>query len=210
MKIAMGVCAIALLAGCTAENSETTETDTRAVNGSEAAGSSEPSETKTEDSAEPQGDSAKAETAEKVSVACADDELTVFSCKAKNGKQIAVCASEKGVDYRYGKDSAELSLKGKEYFSAAYSGGGEIQLSFDNKGTQYIVFSRIVRTNFEPGEPNNPAISDGVIALSGEKVLNVQVCDDPNVKSVDYDLAAKYLEETDGLFTEETARADPF
>jgi len=145
----------------------------------------------------------------KDSAQCASNEKTIFACKVANGKRVTVCAADSGkVHYRYGGAKAELALQGGKWASVAYSGGGELQMAFENGDTRYIVFSRIVRTNFKEGEPNYPAISDGVIVMRGDKVLSLQSCDDPQLKPADYDLAEKSLPRVDELFTYETSRAD--
>lgn len=141
---------------------------------------------------------------------CMAGEETIFSCKTAADKRIAVCAARGGpVEYRYGAGEPELTVAGGRFASVPYSGGGEAQLAFDNAGTRYVVFSRIVRTNFAPGEPNNPAISDGVMVLQGEKVVSVQVCSDTDPVPVQYDVAARHMEQENELFTEETSRVDP-
>jgi len=143
-------------------------------------------------------------------VACTGSEEAIFSCKVEGGKHLAVCTAESGhVQYRYGDGDAELVLNGGEWARAAYSGGGEAQIAFASKDHRYIVFSRMVRTNFAPGEPNNPAISDGVIVLHNDEVLAVEVCDDPDLLPVQYDAAERALPLADELFTYETGRADP-
>ncbi|WP_298467778.1 hypothetical protein [uncultured Erythrobacter sp.] len=165
----------------------------------------------TEEAAEPAGPSAT-KVAANSSAACSAKEETLFSCTASNGKQIAVCAAGEGrIEYRYGKGDAELVLADPEWASVPYSGGGEAQIAFTNGDTRYIVFSRIVRTNFEPGEPNNPAISDGVIVQRGEKLLNMQACGAGDLKPVDYNVAERLMPQSrNELFTYETGRADPF
>lgn len=145
----------------------------------------------------------------KVKVACVDGEETVFSCKTTSGNDLAVCAGGESVHYRFGKGSPSMSLMGAEWASVAYSGGGEAQIRFANGNTNYIVFSRIVRTNFKPGEPNNPAISDGVIVTRGEEVLGMHTClDDGSTDPINYDLADANIKPADDLFTFETGRAD--
>lgn len=200
----MGVGAIALLAACGPEApaSDGTETEAESASDDTEAADAESAETPEAESEDKAADKAK------VAVACGEGEQTIFSCTVKNGKTIAVCASDKGLDYRYGKDSAELTLSGGAWATVPYSGGGESQIKFSNSGTDYIVFSRIVRTNFEPGEPNNPAISDGVIVQSGDKVLNLQVCT-PGEGGVDVDKLSRTGEPENELFSEATGRADP-
>lgn len=141
---------------------------------------------------------------------CKADEDTIFSCKTAANKRIAVCGIPGGTaEYRYGAGEPELTVAGGRFASVPYSGGGEAQIAFDNAGTRYVVFSRMVRTNFEAGEPNNPAISDGVIVLRGIEAASVVECADAEAVPVQYDIAARHMEKEDELFTEETARADP-
>ncbi|HIF9382734.1 TPA: hypothetical protein ACX6RR_002564 [Photobacterium damselae] len=74
---------------------------------------------------------------------CQTNETESFSCHIKS-KTVSVCiAPNKQLIYRYGKSNkVELELKSDVHFSsAAYSGGGEGRLTFDNKPYQYIVYS---------------------------------------------------------------------
>ena len=204
MRTAVGTLAVVLLAGCNAS-----ETDT------EIAESGKATEAVTEvasekESAKDGGDTAAHGEAEasKPQVACSKEETAIFSCKAGNGKTIAVCAAQVGkVEYRYGKGEAELVAPATGFASVPYSGGGEAQIEAKNGDTSYIVFSRVVRTNFTEGEPNYPEFTDGVIVQRGDQVLNLQVCDDPDAKAVDYDAAERFLTTADDLFTEKTDRA---
>jgi hypothetical protein len=115
------------------------------------------------------------------------------------------------VEYSYGslEQAPELVLSGGKWAAVGYSGGSEAQIEFQNGDTSYVVFSRMVRTNFEPGEPNDPAISDGVIVLRDERVVSVKLC----VGSDSLPISTTELEELipreDELFTYETQRADP-
>lgn len=205
MRFALGTLAVVMLAGCSAS-----ETDT------ETAEAGETTEAATDETSEEESGEAEEETATKgdadapkPQVACSKEETTIFSCKASNGKTIAVCAAEGGkAEYRYGKGEAELVAPATGFASVPYAGGGEAQVEAKNGDTSYIVFSRSVRTNFTAGESNETAFTDGVIVQRGDEVLNLQVCDDPNAKSVDYDAAEKVLTATDDLFSEETGRAD--
>ena len=113
-------------------------------------------------------------------VACGRGERPLFFCEAGR-KQIAVCgvtdeAGKPQAQYRYGSDTAEMVLNGGRFANVPYSGGGESQIEFVNDATRYIVYSRTVRTNFEPGEPNDPAFTDGVMVVRGGKVLSDRQC----------------------------------
>jgi hypothetical protein len=154
--------------------------------------------------------SAAKESAE--GVECKKDEDRIFSCNTDGGKRIAVCATPAGkTEYRFGAAKPELVLTAGQYASVPYSGGGEQQIAFDNGATRYVVFSRMVRTNFTPGEPNDPAISDGVIVLRNDKVLSVLTCGGPDADPmpVQMALADQHMKQQDELFTYETERADP-
>ena len=144
-------------------------------------------------------------------VECASGEAEVFSCKVAGGKRIAICGTGTGrgeAEYRFGDGEPELVLSGGRWASVPYSGGGEAQVAFASGDTRYVVFSRIVRTNFAAGEPNDPAISDGVIVLEDKEVIGIQLCDDPDVAAIDYDLAEAHFPRADDLFSWETDLAE--
>ena len=113
-------------------------------------------------------------------VACGRNERTLFFCEAGR-KQIAVCGvsdanGKPQAQYRYGSDTAEMVLNGGRFANVPYSGGGESQIEFVNDTTRYIVYSRTVRTNFTPGEGNDPKFTDGVMVVRGGKVLSDKQC----------------------------------
>lgn len=141
--------------------------------------------------------------AELIPASCSAEETPIFFCTVKGGKRLSVCGSKEGAaQYRFGdEDAAELVLDGGEFATAPYSGGGEAQIKFEAGDVSYIVYSRVVRTNFEPGEPNNPAITDGVIVLQNGAQIAERTCDGGEVKPIDYDAAEELLPRTDKLFT---------
>jgi hypothetical protein len=142
-------------------------------------------------------------------VGCASEESPIFACKLANGKRVAVCGLSEWIgQYRYGGSKPELVINGADYSHVMYSGGGESQIAFDHRGYRYIVFSRVVRTNFAAGQPNDPAISDGVVILRGKKFVEMQLCNDANVLPVS-GAANVIWEDQQELFTTETVRADP-
>ncbi len=148
--------------------------------------------------------------AEVAGAQCAEGEEAVFSCKLANGKHVSVCGNleTKFAQYRYGAAGKAPDLvwpakaaDGKlDWASVSYSGGGEAQISFARGDTRYVIYSRVVRTNFTAGEPNNPAVEDGVLILKGGKQLADLKCDDGDVKPVDYDRAGKFADKADDLF----------
>ena len=198
-RLTVALASALALASCGGETTETPE---------DAAGSPEASASvpDTEPVAAPADDqSANVRTA----VGCGSKEKVIFSCNTANDKRIAVCSAPGGpVRYRYGAAGSEIELEATGWASVPYSGGGEAQIAFANGNTRYIVFSRVVRTNFEPGEPNDPAISDGVVVLRGDDFLALQQCDDAKVSSVDVNALEALLDRSDDLFTGETTRAE--
>lgn len=142
---------------------------------------------------------------------CKADETPIFACNFADGKQVAVCGlAEGGAEYRFGGEEPELTLFEDVWATVPYSGGGEAQIQFSNGDTNYIVFSRMVRTNFKEGEPNNPAISDGVIVERSGELLSFRVCDGAQEPlPIQYDAANAAMKRVDELFTFETSKADP-
>lgn len=143
---------------------------------------------------------------------CGAGEQTIFSCTMKSGKQASVCVAGDGAarfaQYRFGPANSAAELvwpasaeAGQLAFkSVPYSGGGEAQLSFTRGDTTYVVFSRVIRTNFAPGEPNNPAIEDGIMVLRGDTVLGELACSADVETPINYDLAEKYGEPAEVMF----------
>lgn len=144
---------------------------------------------------------------------CSANEPVIFSCQLKNRKTISVCGTENGAgyktaQYRFGTLGQPPELlwpeaAGKDrltFASAPYSGGGEAQLGFSRGDVTYVVYSRIVRTNFTPGEPNDPAITDGIMVLKGQALATDLICSDSDVAPVDYELASEYADPSDAAF----------
>lgn len=144
-------------------------------------------------------------------VDCHAPEETIFSCPMQGGKHLAVCAPPEGpAQYRFGGSTPELVLTGGQWANTAYSGGGEAQIRFTNGDTGYVVFSRMVRTHFVAGEPNYPAISDGVLVTRGGKFAALRLCEGGQAEMpVQYDAADRAFAQAEELFSDETIRADP-
>ncbi|MGY2173582.1 hypothetical protein [Pseudomonas azotoformans] len=121
---------------------------------------------------------------------CKTQETLLFGCDS-GPKMISVCASRDFsattgyVQYRFGTPGKiELSYpekpsppKGHFWLSStAYSGGGVAHLRFTNHGVTYAVFDRMVRTNFTPGEPNDPEMSEGVVVRPQGKKATRRLC----------------------------------
>lgn len=136
---------------------------------------------------------------------CAPGEEVLFSCQLENRKMASVCGLKNGTgsvvaQYRYGKAGQVPELiwpetdraDRLEFASVPYSGGGEAQLQFRRGDTQYIVYSRVIRTNFAPGEPNDPAIEDGIFVRKAGKPVARHACSDPDVRPINYEKAELY------------------
>lgn len=146
---------------------------------------------------------------------CLADEAVAFSCPMKSGKHVSVCITEsngtKFAQYRFGPPDGPAELvwpvkpdSGRLSFtSVPYSGGGEGQIIFTNGDTTYAVFSRIVRTHFVEGEPNYPAITDGIIVKRGGAVLGELLCmGDQAEMPVNFGLAKEYMDAAPELITD--------
>ena len=122
----------------------------------------------------------------------------------KSGKHASVCVTGVGdaqfAQYRFGQlgrpvelvwpvsaDAGVLALK-----SVAYSGGGEAQISFTRGDTTYVVFSRVIRTNFEPDEPNYPQIDDGIMVRRNGAMLGELLCENVD-RPIDVNLAGQHM-----------------
>jgi hypothetical protein len=67
----------------------------------------------------------------------------------------------------------------------------------------------MVRTNFTEGEPNNPAIRDGVIIMRGGAFVGLRLCEGGQAKMpLNFGAARRAMGEPGALFTDETIRAD--
>lgn len=144
---------------------------------------------------------------------CEPREEIIFSCRLENGKIASVCGTNKGAgavvaEYRYGHAGQKPELTWPDadsadrlsFASIPYSGGGEAQLQFRRGDHQYTVYSRVIRTNFKPGEPNDPAMQDGVIVHKGDKIIARDACADADVLPIDYQKADRYVQSlADGI-----------
>lgn len=162
-----------------------------------------------------EGSVAVAADEDEATTLCGAKETPVFSCTVRGGKIASVCLA-KGDDgefaqYRFGRPDAAPELvwptdgNGQiEWASVPYSGGGEAQLSFAIGDVRYVVYSKVVRTNFTAGEPNNPAMTDGVMVLRSNKVAASLACDGTALLPIDIDAAQAHLAEANDLFTYDT------
>jgi hypothetical protein len=124
---------------------------------------------------------------------CKTGERVIFGCSLPNKKLVSLCASgdfgaaSGYLQYRY-RTAKKIELafpsdlaapKGKFYFSRAmFSGGGASRIRFVIDGNEYFVFESTIRTNFKPGEPNDPEFSSGVFTRRNGKVTSTHRCKD--------------------------------
>lgn len=147
--------------------------------------------------------------------ACAKGETVVFSCPLDNGKSVALCIAKDGEgrafgQYRYGNRARPAELVWPQsaragtldYANAIYSGGGEQQISFARGAYRYTLFSRLARTNYTPGEPNNPLIDDGLVVTRNGRKVAAYACTGSTLMPVQMTPAERYLNKVDDLFVD--------
>lgn len=113
---------------------------------------------------------------------CRPDEVVLFQCKLKT-RLLSLCASKDisptagKLQYRFGTpQKIELtypktpqSAAGNFFISAViYPGGDETHIRFNNKGFDYILFDKSVRT--ESNGNNNPKLSSGAVIRRDGKI----------------------------------------
>lgn len=123
---------------------------------------------------------------------CEPNEKLIFGCKIKN-KLISICSSKHlskttgYAQYRFGKTdkieflypNAKIPPASVFYLSStACSGGGANIIRFSNSGHEYLIFDSMVRTNFVPGEPNDPEFKAGIITRHNGKITSTRLCSD--------------------------------
>ncbi len=143
---------------------------------------------------------------------CGPGETVIFECRL-GAKRVAVCGGTGTAgayaQYRLGTP-AKLELEypartdgglgGMHHAETAYSGGGEAQVIFPSGGFQYVVYSRMVRTNFKANEPNDPAFEAGVEVLKGDKAVSKRKCTPTGGGDVDVEAAAKFMPEGEFIY----------
>ena len=100
----------------------------------------------------------------------------VFSCKA-GPRLVQVVRSGSTLSYRSTRNGRlELQISGGVLARTGFSGGGEIQTTFRNRGWRYVVYDRIVRTGFSGN--NAPEEQAGVDVFEGARLVTHVRCDD--------------------------------
>ena len=198
------LCVLAL-AGCDTSDADKSDAETAIKTGEEGAMGE----------AAPQQNSTLSPANHPTASACAETEATIFSCTIRDGRTVAVCVQrdEQGrqyAQYRFGQrdEPPELAWptsfdeRGMQWASVPYSGGGEAQLSFARGDVRYVIYSRVIRTNFTPGEPNDPRFEDGAYVYRGERRISSLPCAGEAARPVSVAMAERFAEQQDTLFTD--------
>ncbi len=121
---------------------------------------------------------------------CRAGELFVFACRLEGGAMVAVCAGRSRAggsyaQYRHGRpDNVDLSYPAQidsgpatlAYAFRGYSGGGESQIRFRNRGVEYLLYSAMERTGFGSDGHNDPAFEGGLLVRQGNRTISRRSC----------------------------------
>ena len=134
---------------------------------------------------------------------CVGGETTIFQCRVGT-RLLSVCGGRASgqayAQYRFGTPArTELTYPAQRQGAGTmqtalipFSGGGEAQIHFTNGATQYVVYSRTVRTGFGRGG-NNPQFSAGVNVLRGGRTISRRGCSDGDSANVDLAAAEPFI-----------------
>lgn len=125
-------------------------------------------------------------------VLCEADERVSFACGFKS-KSVSVCRNdEENLIYRFGsQQKIELELTSDIHFSrAAYSGGGEGNLTFFNGNYRYVVYSSISNGASLNDGTREKVERAGIYVVKGDKLLKNLECESYPGKSFIHDLPA--------------------
>ena len=119
---------------------------------------------------------------------CQPTEQAIFQCVLKT-KQVAVCAADRPnqnvVQYRFGRPGKiELAYPvdpkngpgSLKWATTGFSGGGGMQIHFENAGTRYVLYSNMVRTGFGSDGLNYPMDQLGLFATRNGQLTYDQHC----------------------------------
>ena len=119
---------------------------------------------------------------------CHPTEQVLFQC-ALGTRQVAMCSAgapgKELVQYRFGKPGRiELSYPAEPahgpdtlvWAYTGFSGGGGMQIHFDNAGTQFVLYSNMVRTGFGSDELNYPMDQLGLFATRNGRLIYDKHC----------------------------------
>lgn len=109
---------------------------------------------------------------------CTPVETTLFTC-AIGTRHVSICGGRSGATYRYGRPGRiELASNRVAMATAAFSGGGETQITAANRDYTYTVFAKTVRTAFDGNGQNDPQSLSGLLVRRGGKTLSEKACGD--------------------------------
>jgi hypothetical protein len=142
------------------------------------------------------GSPAKNESQRVLPSLCDAGETPLFQCPIGQ-KQLAICAAKtSSVQYRFGtKKSLELSYPSDpkagpgtlRWAETGFSGGGEMQIQFENDGAKYVVYSRMVRTGFGSDGLHNPKDYLGVAVFRAGRLVSNRNCGGARIEGGHYD-----------------------
>ncbi len=108
---------------------------------------------------------------------CLRGEEPLFSCPVRE-RIASVCGRGGEAVYRFGHPSRiELQARGLTNAERAFSGAGETQIAFENNGSRYVIYDRLVRTSFGAAGHHDPQATAGVIVRKGGKLVSNATCD---------------------------------
>ena len=107
---------------------------------------------------------------------CLRTEQTLFSCPI-GIKTVSVCGQGDHAVYRFGKPPrVELEGRRLSFAEHAFSGGGESQIVFENKGYRYVIYDRLVRTAFGADGRHSPEATMGLIVRKAGRTISTTSC----------------------------------
>ena len=107
---------------------------------------------------------------------CMPIEQPLFSCPI-GGKLVSVCGRGGGAVYRFGAPHrVGLELRGLRFAERDFSGGGESQITLEDKDYQYILYDTIKRTSFGANGRHDPEEKSGLVIRHGATTVSSRTC----------------------------------
>lgn len=129
---------------------------------------------------------------------CRPNEAVIASCSIGH-KSVSVCGAKNGSpSYRFGTpQKIEIEAHHIRMARRAYSGGGETQILVRNNAYKYILYDRMVRSNFNSSGENDPEFLSGLLVMKSGKVVQSRLCSSNNEVFIKSRVAEEYLQEGD-------------
>lgn len=129
---------------------------------------------------------------------CRPNEVVIASCSIGR-KSVSVCGAMKSSSsYRFGTpQKIEIEAHDIRMARRAYSGGGETQILVRNNAYTYILYDRMVRSNFSSSGENSPDFSSGLLVVKSGKVVQSRSCSSNTEVFISSRVAEEYLQEGD-------------